>query len=49
MEIVCSTRKTIRIAKTDTPIEIVRSRFLKLNADHIVFVLDCMKEKLLIL
>ena len=44
VEIVCSTRKTIRIAKADTPTEIVRSRFLKLNADHIIFVLDCLKE-----
>lgn len=44
VEIVCSTRKTIRIAKSDTSIEIVRSRFLKLNADHIIFVLDCLKE-----
>ena len=44
VEIVCSTRKSIRIAKSDTSIEIVRSRFLKLNAVHIIFVLDCLKE-----
>ncbi|MBR2896236.1 MAG: helix-turn-helix domain-containing protein [Oscillospiraceae bacterium] len=44
VEIVCSTSKYIHIAKSDTPTEIVQSRFLKLNADHIVFVLDCLKE-----
>ena len=44
IETVCSKRKMIRIASDDKPIEIVRSRFLKLSSDHIVYVLDCFRE-----
>ena len=36
----CSTkRKLLRVAGDDKPAEVVRSRFMKLNADHIRFVL----------
>ena len=39
----CATkRKTLRIAGDDKPAEVVRSRFMKLNADHIRFVLKCL-------
>lgn len=41
---VCSTKKTIRVAGSDYPTEIIKSRFLKLNAEHIRFVFDCLKE-----
>ena len=38
----CATnRKLLRIAGDDKPAEVVRSRFMKLNADHIRFVLKC--------
>ena len=41
----CSTkRKMLRIAGDDKPIEVVRSRLKKLNADHIRFVLGCLAE-----
>ena len=41
----CSTkRKMLRIAGDDKPAEVVRSRFMKLNADHIRFVLKCLAE-----
>ena len=43
-ETVCSTKRTIRVSGNDFPAEVVRSRFLKLNAEHIRFVLDCLKE-----
>lgn len=43
-ETVCSKRKTIRVAGESLPAAMVRSRFLKLNGDHIRFVLDCMQE-----
>ena len=36
--------KTLRIAGDDKPAEVVRSRFMKLNADHIRFVLKCLAE-----
>ncbi len=39
----CATkRKMLRIAGDDRPAEVVRSRFMKLNADHIKFVLKCL-------
>ena len=37
-------RKTLRSAGDDKPAEVVRSRFMKLNADHIRFVLKCLAE-----
>ena len=41
----CATkRKTLRIAGDDKPAAVVRSRFMKLNADHIHFVLKCLAE-----
>ena len=41
----CSTkRKMLRIAGDDKPAEVVCSRFMKLNADHIRFVLKCLAE-----
>ena len=44
VDTVCSKRQTIRIAGDDYPAEVVRSRFLKLNASHIEYVLDRMRE-----
>ena len=41
----CATnRKLLHIAGDDKPTEVVRSRFMKLNADHIRFVLKCLAE-----
>ena len=37
-------RKLLHIAGDDKPAEVVRSRFMKLNADHIRFVLKCLAE-----
>lgn len=44
VETVCAKRKTTRIAGSDFPHEIVRSRFLKLTSEHIRFVMGCMKK-----
>ncbi len=44
VEVMCSKRKTIRIASDDKPINIVKSRFMKLNSEHIKFVLDRFSE-----
>lgn len=44
LETVCTARKTIRIAGDEFPAEMVKSKFLKLDSEHIQFVLDCMKE-----
>ena len=41
----CATnRKLLHIAGDDKPAEVVRSRLIKLNADHIRFVLKCLVE-----
>ena len=41
----CATnRKLLHIAGDDKPAEVVRSRFMKLNADHIRFVLKCLAD-----
>ena len=43
----CATnRKLLRIAGDDKPAEVVCSRFMKLNADHIRFVLKCLAENI---
>lgn len=44
VETVCSTKKYIRVAGTEYPAEVVRSRLLKLDMEHIKFVFDCLKE-----
>ena len=42
---ICATkRKMLHIAGDDKPAEVVRSRFMKLNADHICFVLKRLAE-----
>ena len=44
LETVCTRRKTIRVAGDDYPAELVKSKFMKLDSEHIRFVLDCMRE-----
>ena len=44
LETVCTRRRTVRIAGDDYPAELVKSKFMKLESEHIRFVLDCMRE-----
>ena len=44
LETICTARKKIRIAGDDYPAELVKAKFMKLNSEHIRFVLDCMQE-----
>lgn len=44
LEVVCAKRKFTRVAGSDFPHEVVKSRLLKLDSEHIGFVLSCMKE-----
>ena len=44
VEAVCSRKETIRVAGNDFPQAVVKSRMLKLDREHIVFVFDCLKE-----
>ena len=44
VETVCSKRQIIRIGGDERPVEVVKSRFMKLDSEHIRYVLDCFKE-----
>ena len=44
VETICSTRSTTRVAGNEFPHEIVKARFLKLDSNHIRFVMKCMGE-----
>ena len=43
-DVVCVTRKTIRIAGEDYPYSLVKSKFLKLNSSHLQYVIGCMRN-----
>ena len=44
VEVCCSKQKTIRISGDEKPIEVVKSRFMKLTYDHIQYVMDCFEQ-----
>ena len=44
VDVCCSKRSVIRIAGDDKPPAVVKSRFMKLNAEHIRYVLKCLSE-----
>ena len=44
VDTVCSKRRFIRIAGDDKPAEVVKAQLMKLNSDHLRFVLICLKE-----
>ncbi len=44
LEVLCSKRTTIRIAKEDLPVSVVKSRFMKLNIGHIRYVMECLNS-----
>ena len=44
VDVVCSNAMYIRVVKEDKPAEVVKSQFLKLNSEHIRFVIDCLEE-----
>lgn len=44
VDVVCTTKSSVRISGDDKPSEVVRSQFLKLNSEHIRFVVGGLKE-----
>lgn len=44
VDVCCSTRPYIRISGEEIPTAVVRSRFLKLNKEHIGYVMDSMRQ-----
>ena len=43
-ETICGNSKTVRIAGHDFSREVVKSQLLKINSEHIEYVLDCIKK-----
>lgn len=43
-EVVCVSRKTIKIGGEEYPYELVKSKFLKLTSSHLEYVLGCMRN-----
>lgn len=44
VDVVCTTKDTIRISGDDKPADVVKSQFLKFNSEHIRFVMDALRE-----
>ena len=44
LEVCCSTRESVRIYGQNFPTGVVRSRLLKLNSEHIGYVMDILKS-----
>ena len=44
LDVICSKRKTIRIAGDDKPVNVVKGRFMKLTIEHIRYVMNCLQE-----
>ena len=44
VDTVCTTKSIVRISGDDKPIDVVRNQFLKLDSEHIKFILDGLKE-----
>ena len=43
-EVCCSGKSTARINQEDMPVELARERFLSLDREHILYVLECMEK-----
>ena len=43
-DVVCVPRKSIRVGREDYPYNLVKSKFLKLNAQHLEYVINCMNK-----
>ena len=43
-EVVCVKRKSIKIDGEEYPYELVKAKFLKLNSDHLLYVIGYLKK-----
>ena len=43
-EVVCVKRKSVRIGGEDYPYELVKTKFMKLNSSHLLYVIECMQN-----
>ena len=44
VEVCCTRRETVRVNQEDIPTTVVRSRFLKLDREHILYVMEAMQR-----
>lgn len=44
VDVICSTAPYIRVSRDEKPLEVVKAQFLKLNSEHIQFVLDSLRD-----
>ena len=44
VEVCCTRRETVRVNQEDVPTAVVRSRFLKLDREHILYVMEAMQQ-----
>ncbi len=44
LDILCSKRKTIQIAGDEKSVNVVKSRFMKLNIEHVRYVMSCLTQ-----
>ena len=44
VEAVCGTAPTVRIGDNEFPREVVKSQMLKINSEHVEYVIDCIKK-----
>ena len=44
VEVCCTGRETVRVNQEDLPTAVVRSRFLKLDWEHILYVIEAMQK-----
>lgn len=44
VEAVCGTAPTVRIGDNEFPKEVVKSQMLKINSEHVEYVIDCIKK-----
>ena len=44
VEVCCTQRETVRVNQEDLPAGVVRSRFLELNREHILYVMEAMQR-----
>lgn len=44
VDVVCTTKSTVRVSGDEKPSEVVKSQFLKLDSEHIRFIIEGLKE-----
>lgn len=46
VDVLCSTAKTIRISGDDKPVDVVKAQFMKIDSEHMEYILDCFKNQI---